>query len=241
MLLDAGADPNDGQTLYNRMFRPDDSHLRDPLRLRSRSRHGGPWKARLAEALESPAEMLAQQLKWAVERGFADRVRLLIEHDVDVDVRFDDGRTAADIAAANGDRASLDGPGRGRATVPQLAPLDAFVADLLAGDTVAAGRAAADLLATALAARPALIAHAADINRVEAVPLLTSLGFDVNAKLEGHTALHTVAWNGDIDAARLLLAAGADTTVRDDSYDATPLGWAEHANDAEMITFLAAR
>ena len=26
-LLDAGADPNDEQTLYNRMFRPDDSHL----------------------------------------------------------------------------------------------------------------------------------------------------------------------------------------------------------------------
>jgi hypothetical protein len=27
LLLEAGADPNDGQALYNRMFEPDDDHL----------------------------------------------------------------------------------------------------------------------------------------------------------------------------------------------------------------------
>ena len=240
VLLDAGADPNDGQTLYNRMFRPDDGHLRILFAYGLGRGTGGPWRARLAEALESPTEMLAQQLRWAVERGFSDRVRLLVEHDVDVDVRFDDGRTAADIAAANGDRASLTALIAAGATVPQLAPLDAFVADLLAGDTVAAERASADMLARALAAHPGLVSRAADVNRVEAVPLLASLGFDVNAKHDGQTALHTAAWNGDIAAARLLLAAGADPTVLDDRFDSSPLGWAEHANHPEMVAFLAA-
>ena len=38
LLLDHGADPNDGQTLYNRMFGRDDSHLRVLLAARSRPR-----------------------------------------------------------------------------------------------------------------------------------------------------------------------------------------------------------
>ncbi len=155
-------------------------------------------------------------------------------------VRFDDGRTAAEIAAGNGDRASLTTLIAAGATVPTLTPRDAFVADLLAGDTAAAGRAPAEMLSAVLAAQPGLIARAIDVNRTAAVPLLASLGFDVNAKLDGQTALHSAAWNGDIEAARLLLATGADPTVLDDRFNATPLGWAEHANNPDMIAFLAA-
>ena len=51
LLLDAGADPNDGQTLYNRMFEPDDSHLVLLFEHGLGQGDGGPWRARLGDAL----------------------------------------------------------------------------------------------------------------------------------------------------------------------------------------------
>ena len=66
-LLEAGADPNDEQTLYNRMFRPDDSHLE-----------------LLFEFGLDADERAADQLAWAVEHGFDARVQLLHRHGVDL-------------------------------------------------------------------------------------------------------------------------------------------------------------
>jgi ankyrin repeat protein len=52
----------------------------------------------------------------------------------------------------------------------------------------------------------------------------------VNARSDDesrHTALHSAAWNGDLEMVKLLVEAGADTSARDAKYDGTPLGWAE--------------
>jgi ankyrin repeat protein len=45
----------------------------------------------------------------------------------------------------------------------------------------------------------------------------------------GYTALHAAAWNGNQEAAAMLLKYGANPTVRDDKYCATPAGWARYA------------
>src|SRR6478672_8633329 len=57
LLLTAGASPNDGQALYNRMFRPDDSHLELLFEFGLGRGDGGPWKRRLGEAAESIQQM----------------------------------------------------------------------------------------------------------------------------------------------------------------------------------------
>lgn len=80
LLLDAGADPNDAQTLYNRMFGRDDSHLRLLLDHGLGGGDGGVWHARIGAALESPDEMVRRQVDWATEHGLTDRLRLLAEH-----------------------------------------------------------------------------------------------------------------------------------------------------------------
>ena len=52
----------------------------------------------------------------------------------------------------------------------------------------------------------------------------------VNARSEAesrHTALHSAAWNGDLDMVKRLVAAGADPRIRDDHYHATAAAWAE--------------
>ena len=48
------------------------------------------------------------------------------------------------------------------------------------------------------------------------------------------TPLHLAAQDGHLDGVAALLEGGADPAARDDSYDATPAGWAEHAGHPEV-------
>lgn len=71
---------------------------------------------------------------------------------------------------------------------------------------------------------------AVDFGHHALVEWLLARGGNANARAEAQsrqTALHSAAWNGDLEMVRLLLAAGADPAARDGQYDATPLGWAE--------------
>ena len=80
LLLSRGADPNDAQTLYDRMFGRDDGHLRLLLAHGLGRGSGGTWHRRLGEALEGPAEMIQRQVDWARDHGFTERLKLLAAH-----------------------------------------------------------------------------------------------------------------------------------------------------------------
>jgi len=59
---------------------------------------------------------------------------------------------------------------------------------------------------------------------------LLTRGANVNARadaLSRGTVLHAAAWNGDLAMVQMLIAAGADPTLRDEEHNETPLGWAE--------------
>ena len=107
VLLDAGADPNDPQTLYNRQFEPDNDHLRLLFEYGLGEPHRSPWAERLGPTFPDPAEMLHDQLLFAAAYGFVERVELLVEHGVDVRRRggghpAHQGRSAYEIAVLNG-------------------------------------------------------------------------------------------------------------------------------------------
>jgi ankyrin repeat protein len=80
------------------------------------------------------------------------------------------------------------------------------------------------------------LAWAAAKGRVRAVRRLLELGAgpDVRGTFGGPrhgvgtTALHHAAESGHLEVIEALLAAGADPTVEDEVYRATPAGWAEH-------------
>ena len=232
LLLEAGADPNDGQALYNRMFRPDNSHLELLFAYGLGQGDGGPWQQRLgAEALDTPDVMLRRQLNQAVPAGFVERVRLLAEHGVDVTAPLSNGRLPIDVAAGNGDRAMLSVLRDAGSRPPRLSHAKKRVAAIMSGDRSAA--------TDALAISPNLVRHAYDAGRMDVVPVLVECGFDVDARgRDGATALHWTAWNGDIEAARILLAAGADPDLREPKYDATPLGWAEYARQTAYVEMI---
>ncbi|VEG55893.1 ankyrin [Mycolicibacterium aurum] len=160
LLLRRGAHPVDQQSLYNRMFRPDNSHLELLFAHGLADAAPSPWERRLGGAMESRAQMWRRQVDWAAAHGFAERLDLLARHGVDV-----------------------------------------------AGAQVR----------------------------------MAELPDDVNAlDQDGATALHHAAWSGDIGLIRRLLDAGADPSVTDRRFDATPQGWAQYAYQTEAADLLGA-
>ena len=257
-LLAAGADANDGQALYNRQFGRDDGHLKLLLSHGLGHGDGGPWRARLGERTDSPAELIRGQLRWAVTHDMRDRVQLLAEHGADLRTPFAageerivscvnacDGRTPAEVAAVCGCLAVLDLLAEHGVPRPAAEGADGLIAAALAGDSRTAER-LARYAEAARAQRPGLIVWAASRRAWAAIPLLTGLGWDVNARArvdfpmeqEWETALHEAAGAGEIDAARMLLELGADPAVRDARFHATPLGWAEHFGQRAMTDYL---
>lgn len=84
LLLQRGAHPVDQQTLYNRMFGPDNSHLELLFAHGLSDADPSPWERRLGEAMETREQMWQRQIAWSAEHGFTDRLDLLARHGIDV-------------------------------------------------------------------------------------------------------------------------------------------------------------
>ena len=229
LLLAAGADANDGQALYNRMFVPDDRHLELLFAYGLGQGDGGPWHRRLPELTDAPEQLVSSQLGWAVVHGLLERIRLLAGHGVDLVWRCGRPEVAA-LLVDLGVPDDVDAESR-------------QVGRLLTGDRT-------DLAETDVAgvraAHPALVLRAAVADRPEAVKLLVDNGFDVNAlgrqdivvEQRWETALHHAAGEGKVELAALLLSLGADPSVRDARFGATPLGWAREFEQAAVVELL---
>ena len=51
-------------------------------------------------------------------------------------------------------------------------------------------------------------------------------------------ALHRAAFAGDLDMVRRLVERGADTSNRDNPFNSTPLAWADHNHQSEVVQWL---
>ncbi len=227
-LLESGADPNDAQTLYNRTFRADDSHL-----------------VLLFDYGLDDAEELAFQLGWAVAHGMEARVRLLLERGVDPDTevggRYDVPRRSAYAAALTCGRPGVAHLLLGAGASSDLSAEDAVVAAVLNGGEVDVGAVPA-----AIAARPGLVAWAAELGNTDGVRRAVGLGWDVDRRArvdvpsdqEWETGLHAAAGNGDASMVQLLLDLGADPGVTDTRFVSRPDQWALHFGHDDVAALL---
>jgi hypothetical protein len=91
--------------------------------------------------------------------------------------------------------------------------------------------------------RQAALSCAALYGHAEALSMLIDLDVDLNAysPVGYHmhaTPLHHAVDSGSLDAVKILVEAGARLDAKDLSYQATPLGWAEHLQRPEIAAYL---
>ena len=231
------------RTTFATYFRRDDGHLELLFDHGLGRDCGGPWVARFADRMGTPTEMLVEELWAAARKNFDPRVRLLVEHGVPVDrPGRRDGRTPYEAALMFGNHEIANYlAAHGAARVAQSAD-QRFAAACIAGrtDEARALLAAQPSLRDALGVhgRVELVRRAVEAHRPDGVRLMVELGFELAAP--GHaTPLHEAAWQGDLAMVRVLVELGASTEARDPAYRATPLGWASHNHQAEVVAYLA--
>ncbi|MGZ3306082.1 MAG: ankyrin repeat domain-containing protein [Asticcacaulis sp.] len=236
ILLDAGADPNDGESLYHACEHADLSALKVLLE------HGGdansvnvlkhmldwesPEGVRLL--LNSGADPNAVNpegdtaLHWAVRRGrSAAIIRLLLVAGVDMDAARNDGRTAYAMAVVSGQAGTAEMLAAHGADT-RLGALDAFIA----GES---SDVPPESAASPTNAR--LLSQLAESGNAAAVAALVKAGVPAGSPGDGGiTALHYACWRGDANMIDILVAGGAPLNAKDQMYNALPSGFLHHGS-----------
>jgi ankyrin repeat protein len=243
LLLEAGANPDDGESVYHSCESRDHTCLRLLLdrgaavdgtnALPHMLDYDDLEGARLL--LDAGADPNDGSLQYAILRGRDERfVELLVERGAELERRNHDGLTAYALAVR-----------RSRPEVAELlarlgaertaSPVDAFLAACRRGDSAAVD--------AELARDPRLVESLRDKD-LELLPdsatwtddttlrLVLDAGFPLDARgeLEG-TALHHAAWWGRAGNVALLLERGADVNLGSwFGPDSTPLAWASHGS-----------
>ncbi len=234
VLLEAGADPNDEESLYHATEHQDLACLRLLLEHGARVPGSNALKHMLDREAPDGVRLLLDfgadpneanpqgetALHWAVRRSrSSDVVALLLDSGADPDAVRDDGRTAYAMAVVSGQTAIADLlASRGADT--RLSALDAFVSGQSLTVPVESVRSPAN-------AR--LLVHLAESGNMSSVKALLNAGVPVEAVGDGgETSLHWACWTGNADLARLLIQEGAPLEEKDGMYDAAPSGWLHH-------------
>jgi ankyrin repeat protein len=243
-LLEAGADPNDSESLYHSTEHPDLECMK--LLLRHGANAAGHNALRHIldrEDLEGVQILLAAgadpnqinergetSLHWAVWRGRrVPIIAALIDGGAALDVQRNDGRTAYALAVQSG-QTDVVALLETRGAKTDISPLDHF----LGACSKASPNELGGLVATHpdIAASPGagrLLPDFASSHRTAAVRALLTAGLPVDARGDlGGTALHWACWKGYADIVEILLAHGASLTIEDEQFHGTPPGWFGH-------------
>jgi ankyrin repeat protein len=238
-LLQAGANPNDGESLYHSTEHPDlacmklllrygaDPHQANALRHILDYEHSEGVQL-LLDAGADPNhanERGDTALHWAVWRGRSAKiVTMLLDRGADVNAKRKDGRTAYALAILGGQN-ELAALLKSRGANTDLPELDQFVEACINPNQK-------PLAQLGLTARPEyehLVPHLAAVHNTAAVRALLAAGFPVDARGEhGGTALHWACWKGYADLVKLLLDHHASLEIKDHSFHAPPSGWLHH-------------
>jgi ankyrin repeat protein len=242
-LLEAGADPNDGESLYHSTEHPDHTCVRLLLEFGAKPDNinvvnhvlDGEDEEGLRLLIDAGADLRAGNarretpLHWAVWRRRSERIiAILLDHGADLDARRDDGRTAYALAIESGQTATAELLTRRGASM-DLPPVDRYLAACAAAGGAELERLLREPGIQVAPEEYRMLPDVASCHAVTAVLALLAAGVPVDARGEhGATALHWACWKGYADIVKILLERGASLTLEDMSFHATPAGWFGH-------------
>ena len=243
-LLEAGANPNDSESLYHSTEHRDLACMKPLLGYGATPAGTNALKHMLDRQDMEGFELLLAAganpnevnhrgetaLHWAVWRGrSAAIVGALLDSGADLDARRQDGRTAYAVAVLTG-QTEVAALLNARGAKTELSILDSFLG--------ACATANPEELDRVLATRPdlgaipdgdRLVSDLAMNHSTAAVRALLFAGMPVDARGDmGATALHWACWKGYADLVELLLEHGGSLTIEDQQFHGTPPGWFGH-------------
>ena len=234
VLLDAGADPNDCQALYNRMFTPGSFCLELLLQYGLGTEHTNNWYVLDGGAVRPEGKRtLRYQLNYALKAGFADRVRLLVQHGTDLSTEGED-LPPYEMAMLQGDHELAEFLVENGAERVKLSPESEFQSACMCVDKERAHQLLTEnpeLSKNVGRVLSRFINEAATAHRYETIRFIAELGGD----LDKNNPLCQAVWHGDLEMVKLLIELGANPSATDAVHNATALQWANHHGGREEI------
>ena len=245
-LLEAGADPNDGQTLYNNgpagAAHDDPAFLELLVEFGLGTDQGGAWYRRLGSRLPPPERLLLDELEPAA-MGRPNRMRFLVGLGLPLDRPVGRSGLPPVRIAARGGHGDVLAVLADAGVDITLQPDERFLSVVKTGsvdDLRALAAADPELVHRMQEESPGLVAEITSSERLPMIEALLTLGFDLNAfSPSGRTTLHKAATADDASLVEALLALGADPTIEDAHIGATPLDWARHFHSESAADALA--
>ncbi len=256
LLLEAGATPNDNESLYHAAEGTDLDGLRlllefgvdvnaSPGLLRKLDYEDPAGARLLLEAGADPNLTFGipggvAALHHAVRRmRSAGIVGLLLDHGAEIDQRTAQGFTAYQIAVRLG-RMDIAELLAARGADTTLSAVDRLIGACFCEDASAVQEILVGEPETAKALNDedrAMLCVAAWFGRRNVVRLLLALGIPIDTRgMHGGTALHQAAFGGQLDVVDLLLGEGASVTQPCQAFEAPPLGWCvEGSRQGEFV------
>lgn len=261
LLLQAGANPTDGESVFHAAERFHEDALMLLREFGVKLNHAGEWGntplyyllrwydmakdekpslgvdwllANAADPNVANGKEQETSLHVAARRGQpASVIEKLVAHGAKVNLRRRDGATAWLLARRAGYDELVKVLEKVGARPEPLSEKDELLAACGRGDIAAARRLGTPGLVASLApSEQLLLNEAAAAGRRNVALACIAAGFDVNFLNDrGATALHEAAIGGYSEVVRALLQAGADHQVRDPHHNGTAMGWAMFGAD----------
>lgn len=246
LLLEAGADPNDGESLYHAAEQRDTACLEllyeygadlngTPALYRKldfEDQSGVKWFLERGADPNVTFGTLGPALHWAIRRGrSAPIIELLIDAGGDVNARSADGKTAYMLAVRYG-RTDIAHLLRARGASTAVDAADLLIAAYAVADASAVRRMLADdpkLLPSLSHTDLCMLLEFAELNKPDSVSLMLDTGVDITTSRHEGNALHIAGWFGHIETVMALISRGAPLTQRN-SYGGAPLDSTLHGS-----------
>ena len=232
LLLERGADPHDGQGLYNTALWHDNERWLELLWMHARTlAQPAAWRY----AGKSTFDFL---LDLAVSRNHTRRTEWLLAHGANPNTRGHYSKQSAlKVALLRGltDMAAL--LVRFGAEPVALEGQEAFHAACMRLDRQTTRQLLEENPKYLRAPGPLMAAAQHDLREVAA--LLLDLGMSPDTDDHGHRPLHAAASSDSPGVAALLVERGAEVDAREWKYGGTPLDWARHFERPRMVALLA--